>query len=101
MDIEPHGPPEASWGMPLKIPSGRVYVFYDYNGDDVHTLRGKETRVDMLGWYVYKYSDDNGRTWSKNRYRPSRAGNRDRQRQRLGREGADVLGSGETGYRGR
>lgn len=69
IDIEPHGPPEASWVMPLKTPSGRVYVFYDYNGDDVHTLNGRETRVDMLGWYVYKYSDDNGRTWSRKRYR--------------------------------
>ncbi len=23
----------------------------------------------MLGWYVFKYSDDNGQTWSKERYR--------------------------------
>jgi hypothetical protein len=56
--------------MPLVTPSGRVYVFYDYNGDRIDTLYGvKGIRADMLGWYVYKYSDDNGRTWSKDRYR--------------------------------
>ncbi|MHC4404311.1 MAG: LamG-like jellyroll fold domain-containing protein, partial [Planctomycetota bacterium] len=26
-------------------------------------------RTDTVGWYCYKYSDDNGRTWSKQRYR--------------------------------
>jgi hypothetical protein len=56
--------------MPLLTPSGRVYVFYDYNGDRVDTL-GERTgiRADMLGWYVYKYSDDHGRTWSEKRWR--------------------------------
>src|SRR5690606_24560381 len=56
--------------MPLITPSGRVYVFYDYNGDRVDTLGDRKgIRADMLGWYVYKYSDDHGRTWSKERYR--------------------------------
>lgn len=69
-DIEPADGPEASWAMPLVTPGGRVYVFYDYNGDRVDTLgERKNIRADMLGWYVYKYSDDNGRTWSKDRYR--------------------------------
>ena len=55
--------------MPLITPSGRVYVFYDYNGDNIRTLpNGKKIRTDMLGWYCYKYSDDNGQSWSK-RYR--------------------------------
>ena len=31
---------------------------------------GKTTyRADILGWYCYRYSDDNGKTWSKKRYR--------------------------------
>jgi len=67
--IEPQGPPEASWVMPLKVPGGRVYAFYDYNGDNVRQLDGKTIRADMLGQYVFKYSDDNGRTWSARRYR--------------------------------
>ena len=70
IDIEPADGPEASWAMPLLTPSGRVYVFYDYNGDRINTLGDrKDIRADMLGWYVYKYSDDHGRTWSKERYR--------------------------------
>ena len=57
--------------MPLIMPGGRVYAFYDYNGDRVSTMLGssKPIRADMLGWYVYKYSDDDGRTWSHERYR--------------------------------
>lgn len=70
IDIEPATGPEASWVMPLVAPTGRVYVFYDYNGDRVDHLGDRRIhRADMLGWYVYKYSDDNGRTWSDKRYR--------------------------------
>ncbi|MBN2326677.1 MAG: exo-alpha-sialidase [Candidatus Omnitrophica bacterium] len=64
IDIEPAAGPEASWVIPLAAPSGRVYAFYDYNGD-----RLSDRRADMLGWYVFKYSDDYGRTWSQERYR--------------------------------
>ncbi len=64
IDIEPEDGPEASWVVPLVVPSGRVYAFYDYNGD---RIGGR--RADMLGWYVYKFSDDHGRTWSQDRYR--------------------------------
>ena len=73
VDIEPNGPPEASWVMPLKVPSGRVYAFYVYNGDnmrEVESLDGEPMkRVDTLGHLVFKYSDDNGQTWSAERYR--------------------------------
>ena len=27
----------------------------------IDSLQGKKIRADMLGWYVYKYSDDHGR----------------------------------------
>ncbi len=72
-DIEPVSGPEASWVMPLKIPSGRIYVFYTYNKDNLREVAGANSpgqarRVDTLGYYAYKYSDDNGRTWSKDRY---------------------------------
>ena len=71
VDIEPADGPEASWVVPLVVPGGRVYAFYDYNGDRVSTMPGssKPIRADMLGWFVYKYSDDHGRTWSHERHR--------------------------------
>lgn len=69
VDIEPADGPEASWVVPLITPGGRVYAFYNYNGDQIDTLGGKKIRADMLGWYVYKFSDDFGRTWSAERYR--------------------------------
>jgi hypothetical protein len=79
IDIEPAAGPEASWVVPLVTPTGRVYAFYTYNKDQVHTLNGRETRTDMLGAYAYKYSDDNGRTWSAKRYYlPLRMTRRDR-----------------------
>mgnify|MGYP005831914819 CR=1 FL=1 len=69
--IEPSDGPEASWAVPLAADNGRVYVFYTYNGDRVRAMPGsdKPVRADMLGWYCYKYSDDEGRTWSPERYR--------------------------------
>lgn len=62
--IEPATGPAASWACPLVTTFGRVYAFYTYNGDDVHLGRD-----DVHGWYAFKYSDDGGRTWSKQRYR--------------------------------
>ena len=69
--IEPGDGPASSYGSPLITPSGRIYVFYGYNGDRVETFPdGKKVpRADMLGWFVYKYSDDGGRTWSRERHR--------------------------------
>jgi hypothetical protein len=68
VNIEPSDGPAASWVMPYLTDYGRVYVFYDFNGDQINTLNGKTIRNDMLGWYCYKYSDDNGKSWSA-RYR--------------------------------
>lgn len=65
VDIEPAIGPAASWVMPYLTEYGRIYVFYDFNGDEIQTLKGKQIRNDMLGWYCYKYSDDSGKTWSK------------------------------------
>lgn len=71
VDIEPPGPPEASWVMPLKVPSGRIYAIYVYNAEnrrEVISDCGPIRRVDTLGEYVFKYSDDNGKSWSSQRY---------------------------------
>ena len=71
VDIEPSDGPAASWVVPLIVPSGRVYVFYNYNGDNINSLpgEGKFTVDTLFGWYCYKYSDDGGRSWSAERYR--------------------------------
>ena len=73
--VEPSDGPEASYAVLLKTPYGRVYVFYNHNTDNVREViserngrRGKITRVDSLGHFVFKYSDDHGRTWSARRY---------------------------------
>ncbi len=72
VDIEPADGPEASWVMPVITPRGRVYVFYTYNKDNIRDsgslVASARKRVDTLGAYAYKYSDDGGRTWSKDRY---------------------------------
>lgn len=71
--IEPPDGPEASWGMPLLTKFGRIYVFYVYNGDNIRTLpNGKPMRADTHGWYCYRYSDDNGITWSERGRLPMR-----------------------------
>jgi hypothetical protein len=74
IDIEPATGPEASWVMPLAIPgSGRVYVFYTYNADNLRldTKSNSKTyakRVDTMGEYAYKYTDDYGKSWSTERF---------------------------------
>lgn len=76
VDIEPADGPEASYAVVLKVPSGRVYVFYNHNTDNVREIKGDDPpykggivrRVDSFGHFVFKYSDDHGRTWSGSRY---------------------------------
>ena len=74
--VEPADGPEASYAVLLKVPSGRVYVFYNHNTDNVRSLIGDDPpykggvvrRVDSFGHFVFKYSDDNGQSWSSQRY---------------------------------
>lgn len=82
VDVEPSTGPEASYATILKIPSGRIYTFYNHNTDNIRWVTadkpvypdGRCTRVDSIGHYVFKFSDDHGRTWSAQRYDiPSRA----------------------------
>lgn len=73
--IEPADGPEASWAVPLVVSGGRIFVFYVYNADDIRELPadnppmpgGKTHRMDSHGHYVFRWSDDHGRSWSKDR----------------------------------
>lgn len=74
--VEPSDGPEASYAVLLKVPSGRVYVFYNHNtdniraviGDDPPYKNGQVKRVDSQGHFVFKYSDDHGLSWSARRH---------------------------------
>ena len=76
VDVEPANGPEASYAVLLRVPSGRVFVFYNHNTDNLRAVKadnppyadGLCRRVDSLGHFVFKYSDDGGRTWSARRY---------------------------------
>ncbi len=73
IDIEPATGPEASWAVPLVTNYGRLYVFYTYNRDNLREVprtenRSTAKRVDTLGYWTFRYSDDGGRTWSKDRF---------------------------------
>ncbi len=73
VSVEPGEKRENSYAVMLKVPSGRIFVFYNHNTDNVREVKccdGKTTltRVDSLGHYVFKYSDDYGKSWSEQRY---------------------------------
>ncbi len=76
VNVEPSHGPEASYAVVLKAPSGRIYVFYNHNTDNVREVAadrpaykdGINRRVDSLGHFVFKYSDDHGQSWSAKRY---------------------------------
>ena len=68
VDIEPSKGPEASWVMPYLTSYGRVYVFYTYNAANMRSVFGGGNRVDTLGEYAFKYSDNGGLSWSKKRW---------------------------------
>lgn len=72
VDIEPADGPEASYVVLLKTPFGRIYALYNHNTDNVREVKredkGVYARVDSLGHYVFKYTDDHGRSWSPRRH---------------------------------
>lgn len=76
VDIEPADGPEASYAVLLKVPSGRIYAFYNHNTDNLRRVKADNppyrdgwcTRVDTQGYYVFKCTDDHGRIWSQTRY---------------------------------
>ncbi len=65
VSLEPTDGPASVYSLPVVTNNGRVYAFYDYNGDNFKC----PGRSDCVGWFVFKYSDDNGHTWSDTRYR--------------------------------
>ena len=74
--VESPDGPEASYAVMLKVPSGRVYIFYNHNTDNIRQVKADRPaypdgwcrRVDSLGYFVFKYSDDGGRSWSRDRH---------------------------------
>jgi hypothetical protein len=70
--LEPAGSPENSYAVGLVTPAGRIYAFYNYNTANLREVKTEDgdalTRVDSLGDYVFRYSDDTGQTWSQDRY---------------------------------
>ena len=86
VDVEPADGPEASYAVLLRAPTGtpagapdagRVFCFYNHNTDHVREVIAERSpstpdgicrRVDSLGHFVFKYSDDGGRSWSARRY---------------------------------
>ncbi len=75
-DVEPACGIESSYAVMQKTPLGRVYAFYNHNTDDVRRVKADNPpyadgycyRVDSLGHFVFKYTDDHGLTWSEKRY---------------------------------
>lgn len=65
--LEPPKDTAAFYAIPFITAYGRVYVIYGYNNDNVLTLNGANIRTDAVGEMCYKYSDDNGLTWSSRR----------------------------------
>ena len=73
VQVEPPDGPQASYAVMHKVPSGRVYIFYNHNTDRITEFRQSAEpfvcrRCDSLGHFVFKYSDDHGRSWSPRRY---------------------------------
>jgi hypothetical protein len=63
VNIEPPGVPQSSWAVPLRVPGGRIYVFYNFNKHRFTGLEGV-----MSGPFMFRFSDDHGKTWSEKRY---------------------------------
>lgn len=73
--LEPPTNVESSYAVMLKTDSGRIYAFYNHNTDNIRKVPGDQEaypdgwcrRVDSLGYFVFKYSDDHGKSWSEKR----------------------------------
>ena len=83
---------DYAYAVPTKAPNGRLYCFYNHNTDRVQpeNLFGK--RCDMGGHFVFKYSSDNGVTWSK-----PRLVNAEHQRRNQVIDGAFITSGGVMG----
>jgi hypothetical protein len=60
---------DSAYSTIFATPAGRVYVSYNINLDDIHSINGKPIkRVDELGHFAMRFSDDGGESWSAERY---------------------------------
>ncbi len=63
--------PENSYSVLLKTNFGRIYCCYNFNAENVREAATDDgrmfKRVDSLGHYVMRYSDNHGKTWSAER----------------------------------
>lgn len=74
--VEPDGSPENSYAVLAKAPNGRVFIFYNFNADNLRKVKadnppytdGYCTRVDSLGHFVFRVSDDHGASWGERNY---------------------------------
>lgn len=60
---QPSGP-SASYAIPYLTSFGRIYVFYGYNEDNITVSNSYSSRSDQVNKLCYKFSDDNGISWS-------------------------------------
>jgi len=76
VNVEPESHPENSYAVLLKTSYGRVYCLYNHNTDNVRELKADNPpyssgfchRVDSVGYYVFRFSDDHGQSWSEQRH---------------------------------
>ena len=77
IDVESADAPESGCGVLYVDPfSGRVYCFYCQNVDNLRRVRadnppypdGYCNKVDNVGYFVMRFSDNHGVTWSRDRY---------------------------------
>jgi hypothetical protein len=71
IDIESSEAPRSSWVTAAVMPNGRVYAFYLYDHDGIVCPAG--------GRFAFRYSDDNGLTWSQRYPIPMRITRQDRE----------------------
>jgi hypothetical protein len=75
VDVESPEKPESSYAVLLKAPGGRIFCFYNFNEDNIREMEtvypGNPVtyRVDTLGHYVFKFSDDHGKSWTEKYYK--------------------------------
>lgn len=56
---------ESSYATVAIAENGRIVVIYNYNLDQLDAAACRMRRVDMGGTLCYRYSDDEGETWSE------------------------------------
>ncbi|MBN2505697.1 MAG: exo-alpha-sialidase [Verrucomicrobia bacterium] len=79
-------PNKSSYALAFVTPGDRIWAIYCYNGDGINTLPdGKSIRDDMQGWLCARFSDDQGRSWSRRQRLPMRLTAADRSNDWQGR----------------